>query len=106
MSNHEQIIMRIIELGSTKYPDSEIYLYGSRARGEAKRISDWDLLFLLNANTISFELETTIMNEFYDLELETGEVFSPLIYSRSDWNKNHSLTPIYENIKKEGIRLK
>ena len=106
MSNHEQIIMRIIELGSAKYPDSEIYLYGSRARGEANRISDWDLLFLLNANTISFELETTIMNEFYDLELETGEVFSPLIYSRSDWNKNHSLTPIYENIKKEGIRLK
>jgi predicted nucleotidyltransferase len=106
MNDKENIIKKIIELGSTKYPDSEIYLYGSRARGDAKRISDWDLLFLLNTNMISFELETTIMNEFYDLELETGEVFSPLIYSRYDWNNNHTCTPIFDNIRKEGIRIK
>ena len=106
MSDKEKIIQKIVNLGATKYPDSEIYLYGSRARGNAKRISDWDLLFLLNTSIVSFELETTIMNEFYDLELETGEVFSPLIYSRSDWNINHALTPIFENIQKEGIRIK
>lgn len=106
MSDNEKIIQKIVKLGAAKYPDSEIYLYGSRARGDAKRISDWDLLFLLNTSVVSFELETTIMNEFYDLELETGEVFSPLIYSRSDWNINHALTPIFENIRKEGIRIK
>ena len=106
MSDKEKIIQKIVELGTTKYPDSEIYLYGSRARGNAKQLSDWDLLFLLNTSVVSFELETTIMNEFYDLELETGEIFSPLIYSRSDWNSNHALTPIFENIHKEGIRIK
>ncbi|MDO9256275.1 MAG: nucleotidyltransferase domain-containing protein [Bacteroidales bacterium] len=106
MSDKEIIIQKIVELGATKYPDSEIYLYGSRARGNAKRISDWDLLFLLNTSEVLFDLETTIMNEFYDLELETGEVFSPLIYSKSDWNTNHALTSIFENIQKEGIRIK
>ena len=46
------------------------------------------------------------MDDIYDLELETGEIISPLIYSKSDWNEIHSITPLYENIQKEGIRIK
>jgi hypothetical protein len=46
------------------------------------------------------------MDEFYDLEVETGEVISPLIYTKTDWNENHSITPIFKNIQKEGIRIK
>jgi predicted nucleotidyltransferase len=87
-------------------PDSEVYLYGSQARGNAKELSDWDLLILLNRPSISFDLETKFMDEFYDLELETGEVISPLIYSKSDWNNNYPYTPLFENIKNEGIKLK
>ena len=87
-------------------PDSEVYLYGSQARGNAKRLSDWDLLILLNSANVSFDFETKFMDEFYELELKTGEIFSPLIYSKKDWNSNYSITPLYENIQKEGIRLK
>lgn len=46
------------------------------------------------------------MDEFYELELETGEIISPLIYSKTDWDRNHSFTPLYENIQKEGIKIK
>jgi len=46
------------------------------------------------------------MDDFYDLELETGAIISPLIYSKSDWNDKHSMTPLYENIQNEGIRIK
>ena len=106
MNRQEEIIGKIAGLGAAKHPDAEIYLYGSRARGDAKRLSDWDILFLLDTARVSFELETSIMNEFYDLELETGEVFSPLIYSRSEWNKNHSFSSIYKNIRRDGIRIK
>jgi predicted nucleotidyltransferase len=106
MNKKDKIIKKIISLAHAKYPDSEIYLYGSRARGDNKYLSDWDLLILLNAKNISFEFETKLMDEFYELELETGEVFSPLIYSKSDWSNNHSLTPLFENIQKEGIRIK
>lgn len=87
-------------------PDSEIYLYGSQARGNAKKLSDWDLLILLNTPNVSFEFETKFMDEFYELELKTGEIFSPLIYSKNDWNSNYSITPPCENIQKEGIRIK
>lgn len=46
------------------------------------------------------------MDDFYELELETGEIFSPLIYSKNDWNLRHKITPLYENIEKEGIKIK
>ena len=87
-------------------PDSEVYLYGSQARGNAKKLSDWDLLILLNTPNVSFDFETKFMDEFYELELKTGEIFSPLIYSKYDWDSNYSITPFYENIIKEGIKLK
>ena len=87
-------------------PDSEVYLYGSQVRGNAKKLSDWDLLILLNTPNVSFDFETKFMDEFYELELETGGIFSPLIYSKNDWNSNYSITPLYENIQKEGIRIK
>ena len=106
MSKRDKIINMIIRMANVKYPDSEIYLYGSQARGESKSLSDWDLLILLNLKEVSFDLETKLMDEFYELELETGEIISPLIYSKTDWVKNHLFTPLYENIKNEGIKIK
>lgn len=106
MNKKEQILKRIISIVNKNAPDSEIYLYGSRARGGAKKLSDWDLLILIQSKNISFDLEIKFMDEFYEIELETGEIISPLIYSRTDWTENHSITPLFENIQKEGIRIK
>lgn len=106
MTKREKIIDRIINTANKKYPDSEIYLYGSRARGDSKKLSDWDILILLNREQISIDTETKLMDDFYELELETGEIFSPLIYSKNDWNLRHKITPLYENIEKEGIKIK
>ncbi|OFX22258.1 MAG: DNA polymerase III subunit beta [Bacteroidetes bacterium GWA2_31_9] len=106
MSIKQQILNKIIAVINKNAPDSEIYLYGSRARGNAKKLSDWDLLILLNRKNISFDFETKFMDEFYEIELETGQIISPLIYSKSDWYENHSITPLFENIKNEGVRIK
>lgn len=106
MKRYDKIINRIIGIANSKFPDSEIYLYGSQARGDSKKLSDWDLLILLNLKSVSFDIETNLMDEFYELELETGEIISPLIYSKTDWLEKHSATPLYENIQKEGIRVK
>ena len=106
MSRKEKIIKKIIGVVAKNDPDSEIYLYGSRARGDEKKVSDWDLLILLNRQSISFDLETRFMDDLYEIELETGEVISPLIYAKKDWVENHSITPLFENIQKEGIRIK
>lgn len=102
----ERVLSKIIVAINNTAPDSEIFLFGSRARKDSKRTSDWDLLILLNTNNLSFEYEKKIMDIFYDVELETGEVISPLIYSKSDWREKYTITPLYENIEKEGIRIK
>jgi predicted nucleotidyltransferase len=105
MGKKEQILQKLIGVINKTAPDSEMYLYGSQARGDSNKLSDWDLLILLNSQRISFDFETKLMDEFYDVELETGEIISPLIYSKNDWNDNHSITPLFKNIKKQGIRL-
>jgi uncharacterized protein len=105
MTKYDKILLRIKEVVNLTAPNSDIYLFGSRARGNFKSHSDWDLLILLNLQNISFDFETEIMDKFYELEIETGEVISPLIYTKTDWNENHSFTPLFENVQKEGVRL-
>lgn len=106
MSKRDRVIQKIKELTVSKFPDAEVYLYGSQARQETHRFSDWDLLVLLNVDSVSFSMETKIMDEFYELELELGEIISPLIYPKTAWINKYHQTPLFENIDKEAIRLK
>jgi predicted nucleotidyltransferase len=106
MKGKDFILGRIVEVVNKTAPSSEVYLFGSRARETAQKDSDWDFLVLLNAKNISFDYETRFLDNLYEIELETGEVLSPLIYSKQEWDTKHSATPLYSNIKKEGIRIK
>jgi predicted nucleotidyltransferase len=106
MNINDEILKRIVDAVSKSEPDSEIYLYGSRARGDFKKISDWDLLILLNHDNISFLLETKLIDSLFEVELDIGEIISPIIYSKNEWKKKYSITPLFENIKREGIKVK
>ncbi|HNS18446.1 MAG TPA: nucleotidyltransferase domain-containing protein [Bacteroidales bacterium] len=107
MSTDRQIVLeKIINAVNKTAPDSEIYLYGSRARGDARELSDWDLLILLQGTRITFDFEKKVLDELYEVEIETGEIISPLIYTKNDWVENHSVTPLFESIQKEGIRIR
>lgn len=105
MGKKDVIIKRIVDFVNQTAPNSEIYLYGSRARGTTKKLSDWDVLILLNNQNISFAFETNLMDIFYDVEIETGEIISPLIYTKNDWLSNHTATTLFSKINNEGIRL-
>jgi len=59
----------------------------------------------MNKNKVTFSDETNFMDAFYELELETGEVLSPLIYSKNEWKKKYSKTLLFENIKRDGIQI-
>ena len=83
---------------------AQVIIFGSRARGDAKKESDWDILILTDY-PVSIEIERAFRNNLFDLEIETGEVFSTFIYQKKDWNTRHKVTPLYRNIKKEGVRL-
>jgi predicted nucleotidyltransferase len=80
-------------------------LYGSRARGNATKGSDWDILILLNKPNVSVKNEQLFRHKLYGVELAIGQPISTLVYSSYDWNTKLSVTPLYQNIQKEGIRL-
>ena len=85
-------------------PNAQVILFGSRARGDERLESDWDLLVLTDY-PIDLEKERQFRNHLYDLELETGEPFSLFAYSKNDWNTKQKITPFYLNVTKDGIRL-
>ena len=85
-------------------PQAEVILYGSRARGDERSDSDWDILILTNY-PVDLETERKFRDKLYDLELETGESFSVFAYSKNDWITKQRITPFYQNVTQEGIRL-
>ncbi|MBR1433792.1 MAG: nucleotidyltransferase domain-containing protein [Bacteroidales bacterium] len=75
--SQKDIIQGMKELASAVLPSgAEALLFGSRARGDARPDSDWDILILINGD----------------------------IYSFSDWDRR-SNTPFYKNVQSEGISL-
>ena len=98
-------INRIKETVLSVEPKAKIILYGSRAKGTARSDSDWDVLILLAYQKITLEIEKKVVDPLYELELETGEVISPMVYAEQEWNTKYSITPFYSNVNKEGIPL-
>lgn len=104
-NSDRKILNQIKKIIKELEPRAKIYLYGSRSRGTPKSNSDWDLLILLNKDKISFEDEQKIIYPLYDLEFDTGEVISPMIYSEKEWNTKYKVTPFYQNLMREGRLL-
>jgi len=103
--NSNNIIDRIVQQIRETEPDAEVILYGSYARGEETEESDIDLLILLDKENLLFEDKTKISFPLYHIEYDTGVIISPLVMSKSKWHTKHSITPLYQNIEKEGVRL-
>ena len=85
-------------------PTADVILYGSRARGDEKRDSDWDIL-ILTSYAADLTTERKFRDKLYDLELATGEVFSVFVYSKSDWQSTQKITPFYHNVLREGVPI-
>jgi uncharacterized protein len=100
-----KILDQIKKIVTEQEPRAKIYLYGSRSRGTAKSNSDWDLLILLNKDKISQEDEQKITYPLYDLEFDTGEVISPMIYREKECNTKYKITSFYQNVMREGRLL-
>lgn len=83
---------------------SQAILYGSRARGTAREDSDWDVLILIDKDTLDMSDYINISYPLTELGCELGEIISPILYTKNDWNK-YSFTPFYKNIQHEGIAL-
>ena len=86
-------------------PTAQAFLFGSRARGDNKPNSDWDILILIRNKTVTSEIEDRFRDVLYNIELQSGQIISAFIYPKTFWQNNLKYSPLYKSVKKEGIKL-
>lgn len=101
----DSFLSSITKVIHEKDPDAEAFLFGSRARGDNRFDSDWDILILIDSMTVTNEIEDKFRNDLYDLEIESGQLISTFIYTKDFWETKLVFSPLYKNVKKEGIRI-
>jgi len=88
-----------------RFPEAEVTLYGSKARGERAVDSDIDLLILVNG-PVTREVKEEIVSIAYDLELTCDMVFGLLVEDRSFWQSALARAmPLHWNVDREGVLL-
>ncbi len=86
-------------------PNADIILYGSRARGEANQLSDWDFLVLLDTQTTR-GLVRQIRDKLYDAELEMDSILSAIVRSKKEWESDdYSILPFKKEVERDGVLL-
>lgn len=84
--------------------DATVILFGSRARGDHKEDSDWDIL-VLTSRAADSTLENKISDSVYSVELEFLQPVSTIVIERKQWEEKHRITDFYSIIASEGLTL-
>ena len=103
--NEKHIIQRISNHIKIIDPKAEVILYGSHARGQAKNDSDWDILVLLDEPNVTIKTEQKFRHHLLDIELEIGEPITVIVRSKKVWETKYRITPFYNNVKSEGLKV-
>ena len=102
----KQIIASGIEkiLNAAAPHSARAILFGSRARGDARQNSDWDVLILLDKDRITSADMDDISYPIRELGWDIDEIINPIMYTTKDC-ESRSFTPFYKNVMREGIAL-
>lgn len=95
------VLNSIKSLGRQVIPaGGQLWLYGSRARGDNRPDSDWDLLVLLDQPKRTFSDFDNYSFPFIELGATLGQAISAHTYTVSEWNAM-SFTPFYHNVERD-----
>ncbi len=83
-------------------PKARVILYGSRARGDDRPGSDWDILIILDKKKVEPGDFDIIAYPLYELGWQLDEHFSVKLYTEAEWQRR-IFTPFYKNVEKDGI---
>jgi len=80
----------------------QVWLYGSYARGDWNEDSDVDCMIVVSKPVEEWKYLHTVFCDFtIDALTQYGEVPSILIADKEEFNEE--ITPLYNNVKKEGV---
>lgn len=103
MDNRKEILALVKSAVLEADSKAEVILFGSRARNDSSNASDWDFL-ILTENEATGVLKKKVRQRLYDVELETDQVISSVIYSKKNWD-NFKITPLYHAIQNDGVLI-
>ena len=83
---------------------SNLWLYGSRARGDYRPDSDWDLIVLVDKDKQQLQDFDQYAYPFIEMGWQTGTEINPMLYTRKEWHERH-FTPFYKNVEHDKIVL-
>lgn len=93
-----QLVARIVEV---LHP-MQVWLFGSRARGEARVDSDWDFMAILPDGAPEQDLDLcSVWQRLRDLQLQRVELFTMTRSEFEEWNR--SLGTLAEIVASTGI---
>ena len=81
--NKDTTISKIRNIASSAIPNGgKAILYGSHARGDAHKDSDWDILILLDKDKLVQADFDKVSYPFVLLGCEIGEEINPIMYTK------------------------
>lgn len=106
MTNKNRLVLKQIrQVAKSSAPKGSIVLlFGSRARGEARKGSDWDILIVLPKDQLQQSDYDQVSYPLVELGWTLGEQINPIMYSQKEWAAN-SITPFYDNVQRDSISL-
>jgi uncharacterized protein (UPF0332 family)/predicted nucleotidyltransferase len=88
----------------TRFPVTEIVLFGSKARGDSDPESDIDLL-VLTSRPLDDEEQRRIWGDLHDISMRFDVLLSPLTVEARSWREGlHSVLPIHAEVQREGVK--
>ena len=101
MKTQEDIASEIKSAVLSVDQSAEIILFGSRARGDFREDSDWDVLILTDNDEANFRFKKKIRKELFDLQLNVDQVITGIIKNKAVW-KQLEYTPFFLEVCKDG----
>lgn len=102
---HEDIVNGLKSVASRCIPQGGVLmLYGSQARGDSNENSDWDLLILLDKETITNNDHDTVAFPFTYYGWEISQNIIPVVYTKKQW-QSYSFTPFYKNVELDKVTI-
>lgn len=99
------MIFAIRQVASTGIPKgAKVILFGSQARGDAHEGSDWDVLVLIDKDSLSPSDHDLYSYPFWELGWKIDAMIHPALYTLKDWNTKAN--PVFRtNVERDGIVL-
>ena len=106
MTNKNRMILNQIKAVAreTAPEGSLVILFGSRARGEAKKGSDWDILIVLPKERLMQSDYDDVSYPLVELGWKLNEQINPIMYTKKEC-ESYRITPFYENVLRDGIDM-